>query len=149
MPGSRVPQQPESPNSDGDGSQPGTSPSSSVDGTPATSTPSEAPSTSSSPAPRAPHRHAAQRNAQRGPLGWLVKLLQQPQAQLPMRIGFNVLVLFALMRLWPSGGRGMDGADEAIIKMPYSDFVRWERRRMGDDVKAGEQGGNNSQTGES
>ncbi|KAG2446832.1 hypothetical protein HYH02_008392 [Chlamydomonas schloesseri] len=41
-----------------------------------------------------------------------------------MRIGFNMLVLFALMRLWPAGGRGMDGADEAIIKMPYSDFVR-------------------------
>ncbi|GLC33743.1 hypothetical protein PLESTM_000106500 [Pleodorina starrii] len=46
-------------------------------------------------------------------------------AQLPLRIAFNVAVLFALMRLWPAGrGAGGEVSEEAILKMPYSDFVR-------------------------
>ncbi|GIM12948.1 hypothetical protein Vretimale_16132, partial [Volvox reticuliferus] len=96
------------------------------DGGPSTSgsspsaTPSSSPSASSS-RPQ-PHRHQHQLQ---GPFGWIARLFSLPQAQLPLRIAFNVAVLFALMRLWPAGrGAGGDVSEEAVLKMPYSDFVR-------------------------
>jgi len=46
--------------------------------------------------------------------------------QTPLRILFNVVVLYVLMRIWPIGGRsGLGGEpDHVVVQVPFSEFVR-------------------------
>ena len=62
---------------------------------------------------------------------------QGPRAQMALRVAFNVLTFYLLMRIWPFGGGlrvgeegstppNADGAKEVSVKLevPFSDFVR-------------------------
>ncbi|GFR49503.1 hypothetical protein Agub_g11540, partial [Astrephomene gubernaculifera] len=89
----------------------------------------------SRPQPPSQRRQQQRFGSRSSLLAWLARVLAHPQAQLPLRIAFNVSMLLVLMRLWP-GGRGLmgDGSDESPIKLPYSEFVRSSKTNQVDVV---------------
>jgi hypothetical protein len=54
--------------------------------------------------------------------------------QQPVRLLFNLVMLFFLMRLWPMGGRlGLGESETLVMSVPFSEFVRRVRH---DDVSS-------------
>lgn len=100
---------------------PESTPSSSSKNTKQQPTGASPPSQSSIP----PHRHQQQRQLP-GPLAWFQRLTSDPKSNFPLRVLFNLAVLWVLMRLWPAG-RSLhgEGSDELLVKIAYSDFVRY------------------------
>lgn len=100
-----------------------------------------------SPSPQSsipPHRHQQRRAGSKGmaPKAWLQRLTSDPKSNFPLRVLFNLAVLWVLMRLWPAG-RSLhgEGSDELLVKIAYSDFVRYEAEGILVTVAPPQEGG--------
>lgn len=89
------------------------------------------------PPPPAPRPQPTNNSSGWNPLTWFNKgnsrgKKNNNKAQQPLRLVFNLLMLFFLMRLWPLGGRlGLGESETLVMSVPFSEFVRRVRH---DDV---------------
>eukprot|EP00884_Botryococcus_braunii_P002352 jgi/Botrbrau1/12117/Bobra.0186s0035.1 len=59
-----------------------------------------------------------------GPWSWIKQKASSIKAQLSLRVVFNVMMLFLLMRLWPIGGRSPVGDPSHTWEVPFSEFIQ-------------------------
>lgn len=111
---SGTPQQPSSPVTPGDGSA-----NRADEGATASKSASGKAPGGNAPRPRQPASPTW-----RTPWTWVTRLVGEPKAQLPLRILFNVFVLWCLMRLWPGRpGMGSDAVGDPLVvtSVPFSE----------------------------